>query len=67
MPEICGEAALYFNPRDPIDIKNKIANLYSNTNLKREMIEKGYKRINKYSWENTCAKTKYQILEAHNI
>ena len=67
MPEICGEAALYFNPSDPVDIKNKIVNLYSNTNLKREMIMKGYKRVNKYSWEDTCAKTKYQILGAHNI
>ena len=34
LPEICGDAALYFNPHDPIDIANKISNLFFNDKLK---------------------------------
>ncbi|SVC45867.1 uncharacterized protein METZ01_LOCUS298721, partial [marine metagenome] len=66
MPEICGEAALYFNPNEPADITNKIVNLYLNKKLRSKMIMRGYKRISKYSWQNTCAQTKFQILRSHN-
>ena len=63
MPEICSKAAIYFNPHDPIDIKNKIVNLYYNNALKQEMIEKGYNRVNHFTWENTFSKTRKVILQ----
>ena len=63
MPEICSNAAIYFNPHDPIDIKNKIVNLYYNNALKQEMIEKGYNRVNQFTWENTFSKTRKVILQ----
>ena len=63
MPEICSNAAIYFNPHDPIDIKNKIVSLYYNNALKQEMIEKGYNRVNQFTWENTFSKTRKVILQ----
>ena len=57
LPEICGSAAIYFDPHDPNDIKNKIIELYSNNNLKQKMITNGYRQIKKYSWEKTFEKT----------
>ncbi len=62
MPEICGEAAIYFDPRDPDDINEKIISLYSNVKIKNELIEKGFKQAKKYSWNKTCALTKSTIL-----
>ena len=66
MPEICGDGALYFNPHDPDDIKNKIVDLYFNENLKKKMIIQGYKQASIYSWQNTCAQVKSLILEGNN-
>ena len=62
MPEICGEAAIYFDPRDPDDIKEKIISLYSNVKIKNELIAKGFKQAKKYSWDKTCTLTKSTIL-----
>jgi len=62
MPEICGQAAIYFDPRDPDDIKEKIISLYSNVKIKNELIEKGFKQAKKYSWDKTCTLTKSTIL-----
>ncbi len=57
IPEICGDAAIYFDPLDPIDIKNKIMNVYSNEVLKKEIIRTGYNQVKKYSWEKTFLET----------
>jgi len=62
IPEICGQAAIYFDPRDPVDIKEKIISLYSNVKIKNELIEKGFKQAKKYSWDKTCTLTKSTIL-----
>jgi glycosyltransferase involved in cell wall biosynthesis len=66
IPEICGDGAVYFNPHDPDDIKNKIVDLYFNENLKKKMIIQGYKQASIYSWQNTCAQVKSLILEGNN-
>ena len=57
IPEICGDAAIYFDPLDPIDIKNKIMNVYCNEVLKKEIIRTGYNQVKKYSWEKTFLET----------
>jgi len=57
LPEICGEAAIYSNPEDPEDIKNKVSELYFNKKLKDKMIKNGYNNVKKYSWDNTFEKT----------
>ena len=57
LPEICGEAAIYSNPEDPEDIKNKVSELYFDKKLKDKMIENGYNNVKKYSWDNTFEKT----------
>lgn len=38
---VCGEAALYFDPLDPIDITNKIEIILSSENKIEELIQKG--------------------------
>lgn len=58
--EIYGEAALYFNPTDTEDIKNKINSLcYHDLNhsIREEMRRKGYEQVKKYSWEKLARET----------
>ena len=57
MPEAGGDAALYVNPEDVEDIAKKIESLLDNDSLRRELIEKGYKQIKKFSWEKTARET----------
>ena len=49
--EIYGNAALYFNPYSPEDLSDKINTLVKNKKLYNELVEKGFKQIEKYSWE----------------
>lgn len=44
--EVCGNAAMYFNPLDPNDIAEKIINTF-NTEIKEKLIKNGQNRLNK--------------------
>lgn len=60
--EVCGEAALYIDQLDEIDIMNKIKEICYNSSLREELREKGYKNISRFSWMNSANKLK-QLLE----
>jgi len=57
LPEIYGDAALYFNPYNIEEITKAILELLNNKDLKNELIKKGYKRIKKFSWEKCAQET----------
>ena len=57
MPEVNGDAAIYFNPMDTNDIVEKINLVLEDKILYNKMIEKGYQRIKKFTWENTASQT----------
>jgi glycosyltransferase involved in cell wall biosynthesis len=57
MPEAGGDAALYVNPEDVSDITKKLDELTSNEKLRKELIEKGYEQVKKFSWEKTAKQT----------
>lgn len=57
LPEILGEAALYFNPADEADMKHKIEQALSGEKLRAELIRRGYEQIKKYSWRDCAEKT----------
>lgn len=48
--EVCGDAALYANPQDVKDIKDKIVNLLNSDKLKTELILAGKKNIKRFNW-----------------
>ena len=55
--EICGEAAIYFNPYHIEDIRNTIELfLKENDTLRPTIIAKGYENANRFSWEETAKK-----------
>lgn len=45
LPEIAGNAALFFNPRDINDIEQTIQKITTDKNLRENLIQKGYSRI----------------------
>ena len=57
MPEILGGAGLIVNPYDYKDIALKMNLLVENDALRNELILKGKKRVQEFSWEKTAGQT----------
>jgi len=64
MPEIAGDAALYINPLDIIDISSKMLSLYNSPDLAKELILKGSKQKLDFSWKLTADKLWISIEKA---
>ncbi len=58
LPEIYGDAALYFNPSSQEEIKETILRVLTDTSLRHEHIKRGLEHVKKYSWEGTARRTK---------
>ncbi|GMR19256.1 MAG: glycosyltransferase family 1 protein [Patescibacteria group bacterium] len=57
LPEIAGDAALYFDPYDPGDIAEKLAKVLDNEKLREKLSQKGLKRAREFSWEKMARET----------
>lgn len=57
LPEVYGEAALYFNPKSDKDLAEKINELLKNKLLRSKMVEKGLKKVREYYWRDTARQT----------
>lgn len=57
MPEILGDAALYFNPENKDEMKEKIIKIMSDEKLRENFINLGYKQAVKYNWLECSKKT----------
>lgn len=55
LPEIAGDAALYFDPSDHNDIALKIMLIYKDEQLRGELVLKGKRQSANYSWDNTAS------------
>jgi len=62
IPEILGDAALYFDPLSVEDMANKIEKVLADDDLRIKLIEKGLKQSARYTWSETARKT-YQIYQ----
>lgn len=61
LPEVGDEACLYFDPKNETDLFEKLISLKGNVNLRRELIEKGKKRVKLFSW-NKCTDQTLEII-----
>ncbi len=57
LPEVAGNAAIYFNPYDPNDIAKAIVQFYNDSSLAAGMKQKGKEQLQKFSWKKTASKT----------
>jgi len=64
VPEICADAAVYFDPYDAKDIANKIMSVYKDTEKKAKLVEKGFEHVAQFSWRKMAEETLRIIRDA---
>jgi glycosyltransferase involved in cell wall biosynthesis len=60
IPEVCGDAALYFDPKNPTELATLLMKIAENPALRNELILKGYTQAALFSWEKAAR----QVIEA---
>ena len=55
--EIYVDGALYFDPKSPGELANKINLVFGNKNLREKLINNALKQVKKYSWDKTASET----------
>lgn len=63
LPEVGGDAAVYFDPHNLDDIKNTIWKVLSNEELSQELVRKGHERLKGFGWEK-CAQETLEVLQS---
>ncbi|MDD6070067.1 MAG: glycosyltransferase, partial [Clostridiales bacterium] len=67
IPEVAEDAALYFNAYDPKDIADKIQTLLQDDALREELIERGTKVAQKYSWTKCAVDTREYLYKIFTL
>lgn len=57
LPEVAGDAALLVDPEDPAAIEGAVRQLMEKPLLRKRCIQKGLKRVGKFTWERTAQLT----------
>ncbi len=57
LPEIAGDAALYFDPEKPEDISKVICYFFNNPGIHAELVAKGTERLKFFSWKIAATET----------
>jgi len=63
LPEVAGDAALFFNPNEPADIAHAMK-LATHPETRRYLKESGLKRAQLFTWENTARETEKLYADA---
>ena len=64
LPEAAGDAALLIDPNNPEEIAGAMNKVFSDDNLRKEMIEKGFENVKKFSWERCARETMGEVLDS---
>lgn len=57
LPEVAGDAAFFVNPNEVEDLAFAIEKLFSDSELHKELAQKGFQRAKLFSWEKTAQET----------
>ena len=57
LPEIAGDAALYFDPEKPEDIAGAICSFFNDPDIGAELVAKGAERLKFFSWKKAATET----------
>lgn len=64
MPEVGGDAALYFDPSDEVELEHVLRRALGSVDQRRMMIADGVRWARRFRWENTARRTLETLLEA---
>jgi len=62
LPEIGGNACLYFNPKNEKELLKKLGDIKESKTLRSNLIKKGREQIKKFSWQK-CANETLEIIK----
>ena len=57
LPEVLGNAALYFDPAKSRDIAKQVGRILENSKVRPELIQRGTLQTKKYSWKRMAEQT----------
>lgn len=57
LPEVLGDAALYFDPSDPEDMAKCIEKIINEKDLREKLVSTGKKHVDTYSWKRMAEQT----------
>jgi glycosyltransferase involved in cell wall biosynthesis len=57
LPEICQDAALFFDPEHPEELAESIIRVLKDEFLRKDLVQRGDQRVEDFSWELTAEKT----------
>jgi glycosyltransferase involved in cell wall biosynthesis len=57
LPEVGGDAVLYFDPENPEDISRKVMTLIEDRDMRGKLVERGIMRASQFTWEKTAVET----------
>jgi len=57
LPEVGGDAALYFEPDDAQELATLIARVTSDPVLRAQLVARGREQVKKFQWSDAAAKT----------
>lgn len=57
MPEVLGDAGVYFDPENPSEIYEALASLLNSPELRTQLAAEAFARAQKYSWKRCAAET----------
>jgi glycosyltransferase involved in cell wall biosynthesis len=57
IPEVCGAAAVYFNPEDTADLSETLRSVLMDQSLRDTIREQGYAQVRLYDWHLAARKT----------
>jgi glycosyltransferase involved in cell wall biosynthesis len=61
LPEVCGTAALYFEPLNFEELASKMEQIINDDNLRRGLVEKGYTNASRFTREKLNENLKFDI------
>ena len=67
MPEIIGEAGLFYDPNNEHDMANKIELLLENDELRKDLGDLAFKRASNFQWAKTAQETINVLIEAAQL
>ncbi len=63
LPEVYGNSVEYFDPKNTVDMADKISQVIGSKELARNLRQKGKQQINKYSWAKMAKETQTVYLD----
>jgi len=57
IPEVCRDAAVYFQPENPESMAEKVVSILEDEGLRKRLIARGKERAREFSWKKAAAET----------